>query len=223
MERLASHRRPLAWGVGLWVLVVALPYGFLYPGVGLERPVAMLLAALPPLAMVIAAIAAEAHLLLGIGLASQLPVLVACPELLGPRATGPVQGVAVAVVGLAFVAAAFDHGQRGVGRSDTRLRRLWRLPDLAAGRLSLALGVVWLVLAWWPADVPSERAEAVRTARVAATAVCWAAVRTLPLARVQERGSTADTWMALLLRRMVWLGLGVGALLWLLSGQPEDL
>lgn len=217
-EQISLHRRPLMWGFGLWVLVVALPFGMLYPGVALARPVAWILALLPPIGLLGAAVTADAYMLLGIGLAANVPVLVACPELLGSQAAGPVQGIALAVVGLLFVVAAFDHDAAQSGATHARLWRLWRPPASLAGRISAVLALVWLAMAWWPTDVAVERAESVRVARVAAVAVVWVAVRRLPLARVavDDRPGVAATVLLKWLTFAVLIGIG---LWWLRAPQ----
>ena len=219
---LVSRRRPLAWGVGLWLVVIAVPYLYLYPGDNLSRQTCLWLAAMPPLAMLVAAMWSPTHLLLGIGLASQVPVLVACPELVGPRVNGAVQGLAVAVVLLGFVAATFDLATGPQWRTSPgqRLRHLLRWPVSWTGRLVMLLGVVWLAMAWVvPASVPADGIEAARTSRVAAAALCWMALRGVPLAVGPMSGprltsTVGRPWLNLILRRMVWLLALVGAALW---------
>ena len=219
---LVDRRRPLAWGIGLWLVIIAVPYLYLYPGDNLSRQTCLLLAALPPLAMLVAAVWSPTHLLLGIGLASQVPVLVACPELTGARVSGAVQGLAVAVLVMGFVAATFDMATGPQWRTSPgrRLRHLLRWPASLTGRLLLGLGVVWLAMAWVvPATVRAEDIEVARTARVAAAALCWMAVRSLPLAAGALSNSGPSSlagrpWLNLILRRLVWLVALVGAALW---------
>ncbi len=206
----------------MWLVVIALPYLWLYPGENLARPICLVLALLPPLGMVFAAASAQTHLVLGIGLASQVPILVACPELVGPRTTGAVQGLAVAVLLLGFAASCIDQttGPNWRASPGRRLRHLLRWSDSLAGRLFVILGLVWLAMAWYvPTAVSAEQVETVRTSRVAAVALCWMAVRTVPMVPPGPAGPADSTstdrwpWM-LLLRRLTWLLALVAALLW---------
>lgn len=212
----------MAWGAGLWLVVVAVPYLYLYPGENLDRPTCLLLAALAPAAMLVAAAWSPTHLLLGVGLASHVPILIACPELIGPRITGSMQGLAVAVMLLGFVAATFDlaTGPQWRASPGRRLRHLARWPKSWTGRLMLLLGILWLGAAWLvPSTVAAERVEAVRTARVVAAALCWMVVRTVPVAHValpSSVGSPAGNrpWMPLVQRRLLWFVTLVGTLMW---------
>ena len=123
----------------MWLVVVAVPYLYLYPGENLDRPTCLLLAALAPAAMLVAAAWSPTHLLLGVGLASHVPILIACPELIGARITGSMQGLAVAVMLLGFVAATFDlaTGPQWRASPGRRLRHLARWPKSWTGRLML--------------------------------------------------------------------------------------
>ena len=47
--------RPLAWAITLWVVVIALPYAWLYPGERLQRPICMVLVGLPLFAALLVA------------------------------------------------------------------------------------------------------------------------------------------------------------------------
>lgn len=232
-------RRPVAWGLLLWLIVVAVPYLMIFPEHGLGRPVVMLLATLAPMGMLAAASAGQPQLLLGVGLAAQLPVLVACPQLLATRTAGAVQGVTVAVLVLLFVATSFDVVRTIEERTVTvpkqgRLRRLLRWPDHRSGQLAVLLGAVWLVIAWWVTEdsatattaiktFGTTQLEGLRTTRIAAVALCWMAVQALPLARLAPTARLHETTTSLLLRRGVWLGLMTGAWFWLHAVQEGQL
>ena len=221
-RHVVSLRRPLAWGALLWAVVVLVPAALLFPEHGLDRPIVQLMGALPLFAMLAAAASLQPHLLLGIGLAAQVPVLVACPQLLGPRAAGPVQALTIAVVTLLFVASCLDldvvGGKVGKIQAPGRLRRLLRWPRRRSDQVLVVVGAAWLLLAWQVGEVPAERAEKLRTARIAAATLCWVAVQSLAVA---PRGPSIDTPTTLLLRRSVWLGL-LTAAWWWLGAAAED-
>ncbi len=224
--RLAALRRPLAWGALLWVVVVGLPFILLYPEHGLDRPVVVALACMAPLGMVIAALARQPQLLLGIGLAAQLPIVVACPQLLGPRGSSPLQAITIAVVVLLFVAAAFDVTVSARGNVQRvplqgRLRRLFRWPRSLRARVGVVLGLLWLIMAWSVGEEAGQDAERLRTARTAAVTLCWLATQSLPLALRSTKTISADQGVLLVLMRAVWVGILLGALVWLQSGIGE--
>lgn len=218
-DRLRERGRALLWGLGLWALLVALPYAWLFPGQNLARPVCIGLALAGPFGMLLAATWAETHLLLGVGLVALVPVLVACPELVGPRITGAVQGLAVAVVLIGFIAAVVDASAGPAWRVQRgqKLRRLMRRPERFDEVLLLVMGVVWLIMAWVAVGgVEVEQAERIRTARVASVAVLWMAVRVVPVTwpswtRTPER---LGDWSGLVLRRLPWLIIWGGVLWW---------
>ncbi len=220
---MVARWRQLTWGMALWLVVVAIPYSYLYPGDNLGRPICMVLALLPPLGMVFTAATAQTHLLLGIGLVSQVPILVACPELIGPRTTGAVQGLAVAVLLLGFASSTINQttGPQWRASPGQRLRHLFRWPDALAERLLILLGLCWLVAAWYvPEAVPVEQIESVRTGRVAAVALCWMAVRVVPMSPRRSDPTTdipaedGRLWTRLTLSRMAWALALVVALVW---------
>ncbi len=223
-EGVVTRWRQLTWGLALWLVLIAVPYGWLYPGDNLSRPICIVLALLPPLGMLFTAATAHTHLVLGIGLASQVPILVACPELIGPRTTGAVQGLAVAMILLGFASSTIDQttGPQWRASPGQRLRRLLRWPASLAGRLLVVLGFLWIAAAWYvPQTVPAEEVEAVRTGRVAAVALCWMAVRVVPMAprpAVETPDMTPQAqrpWLTLLLPRLAWmLALVVGLVWW---------
>lgn len=222
-RRAASLGRVLGWGLALWLATVAVPYGFLYPEAGTAQTACLVLAAVAPLGMLLAALAtAEATPVLGAGLLGLLPILIACPALQGERTTGPLPSLLVAVLAVTFFASAWNHGARHLARHHAEgadptagsLRRLARLPPGQVDRLVLALGALWLAQAWWLPE--GETAESDRAARVAGAAVCWVAVRLLPLRGDLPQGEpgTFDRWPLYVGRRVAWLAL-FGGLLWL--------
>ncbi len=84
----------------------------------------------------------------------------------------------------------------------------------------LVLAAPWLGMAWVvPAGLPAGSVEAARTARVVGAALCWMAVRSLPLAvgpgsAIALPALSPRPWLNLILRRMVWFAALVGAALW---------
>ena len=219
-RHLVTLRVVLAWGVGLWLTVVAVPFGFLYPAEGLERGVCMALALLSPLGMLAAVPAGEATMLLGASLAGLVPILVACPALHGPRTSGPVQGLWLAILLLGLLRAVWNHDAQGQGEADLRrLTRVWQGGRLAlAERVVLLLLPLWLALAWRVDAVTPEATESARAARLAAAALCWLAVRLVPLRGalpgLDGAAALSDRWPLWLGRRLSWLLLFAG-LSWL--------
>ena len=223
--RCRHFARPLLWGVSLWSLVVALPYVYLYPGQSLSRPVCWVLALLAPLGMVVAASLARPHLILGVGLAGQLPILIACPELLGTRISGSIQGLAVAVLLLGFVVSAIDRSRASLdAEGKHRLKGLLPSPSSEAQVALIVLGVVWLAMAWW-VDASDQQVvvERARTSRLAGAALCWIAVRTVSVSgrsfglfakRAVRLPGRSGRWQILLVRRIAWATLLGVALLW---------
>lgn len=204
--------RPLAWGLGLWAAAVGVPYAFLWPEAGLDQSACLMLAALAPVSLVLAAATGEATAVLAAGLLGLVPVLVACPELQGPRTTGPLPALLVGVLTLGFVGSAWRHTGR---EQSAPLHRLWTSPRGLAERLQWALGGMWLLLAWRVVTVEAEASEGARAARVAGVAVCWLAVRLLPLqGPVPRPDAGPDRWPLYVGRRVAWLLL-CGGLLWL--------
>jgi hypothetical protein len=242
VAQVRALRRPMAWGLLLWAVVVAVPYALIFPEHGLSRPVVMVLAVLPPIGMFVAAMAGQPQLLLGVGLGAHLPMLVASPQLLASRTAGAVQGVTVAVLVLLFVATSFDMVR--TVREQTvrvpvqgRLRRLLRWPEQRSGQAAVLLGALWLVIAWWVdagantsgasatganaiQTFSTTKLEALRTTRVAAVALCWMAVQMVPLSRPVSATGPRDTVTSLLLRRAVWFSLMAAGWLWL-NAVPE--
>ncbi|GEM_PF-3297353 len=220
VEIASRHRRVLAWGFALWVISIALPCAFMFPDGGLHRPVTWALAALAPVAMIVAAASAQPQLVFGVGLASHLPLLVACPDLLGPRVVGPIQGLAVAVLILGFAAAAFDSTPGRAERVPVvqRFARLFRWPQAPHRRLVAALAVAWAVLAWSVLEHDTAVAEPQRAVRVAAVALCWMAVVRVPLQRPAATDVSVDAVGGILVRRGVWVALAIGAWVWLQRG-----
>lgn len=221
-ESWLALRKPLAWGVLLWAVVVAAPYVVLFPEHGLNRPMLMALASMPLVAMLVASASGQPQLLLGIGLAAQLPILVACPPLLGPRAAGAIQGVTIGVLILLFVAGCFDIEALADGsvrpvKGFSRLRRLLVWPTTNSGRLVVVLGCVWLAIAWWVGDENAVKPDKLRATRTAAVALCWMATQSLAIGRWSP-ARQADTPVAMVLRRLVWCALVLGAWLWLRAG-----
>lgn len=234
-QRLAATRMPLLWGLLLWAVAVGLPYVLLFPEQGLNRPIVAAMALLPPMAMLAASLARAPQLLLGVGLASQVPVLVASPVLLGPRTSSAMQALTIGVLTLLFVAACFDVRTNADGDvvpvvGTTRLRRLFRWPEEMPTRVALGLAAVWLLMAWWVDAPTSDRGAALRTSRTAMVAVLWTMTMALPVGlqrdagrvpRFERPGRLPESVVTLLLRRAVWVGLLVGALLWV--GRIGDL
>ena len=215
-ERVRKVARPLAWALALWAAEAAVPFGFLWPDDGLDRPASAVLLAAGPVLVAAAALTGEALALLGAGLCGPLPLLVACPLLVGPRALGPVQGLAHAALALGLVAACWRI-ERPHASLWTLLPRPTRpaLITVAAG-LTWALGALFMAVAWFGAVLPIAD-EGARAVRVAAAALCWLAVRRIPLRPVPAAGRTdvsGERWPLRLGRRLAWSGL-CGGLLWL--------
>lgn len=208
----------LLWGASLWLAVAAVPAAFLHDDEVLTPAVEVLLWACPA-GMAIAALSGEALAVLGAGLTGLLPVLIACPGLQGARTTGAVQGLLVAILALGFVAAAWRHPHPVEAKSPPLRRLLPRQRDPGA-LLTWLLGAIWLGLAWFPAGVDVSQASASRAVRVAGVAVCWLAVRLLPLAQpsVLPAAPRSALW-AILGRRALWLVL-LGGLLWAAHRPP---
>ncbi len=219
-QRLVSLRAVLAWSLGLWLTVVALPFVFLYPGEGLDRPVCLALAVLSPLGVLAAVPTGEATLLLCAALAGLVPILVACPALHGVRTSGPVQGLWLAILLLGLLRAAWNQDAQGQHEADLRrLARVWQGGKLPLPqRLALLLAPLWLALAWHVGAVAPDQADAARSARVAGAALCWMAVRLVPirgdLPGLDGSGPVSDRWPLWLGRRLSWLAL-FGGLWWL--------
>ncbi|MCO4760000.1 MAG: hypothetical protein KC502_00730 [Myxococcales bacterium] len=176
--------RPLVWAWALWAVTVAVPYLWLYPGQRLTRPVCMVLVGLPLLLTTLSAALAQARTLLVTGLGSLIPPLVACPELLGPRVTSPLQGLAVAGLLLTFIAATVDAERGKRATANERLRSLLRADG---GWLLPGIGAVWLLGAWFGGPD--------RTRRVAAVAVCWVAVYSIGLGKSAVRYPRPAWWL----------------------------
>jgi hypothetical protein len=206
----------LAWGLGLWAAVIAVPFAFLYPDAGLDQPACLFLALLAPAGLVAAALSGGATAVLGVGLAGLVPPLVACPDLQGARTTGPLQALLVALLALGFVAAAWSAASRKA-LPGVSLRRLLVWPRQPVDKLLAVLGALWLLQAWWLRDSDPATAEESRGARVAGVALCWLAVRMLPLAGATPPADSAnagDRWPMFAGRRVSWLAL-IALLLWL--------
>ena len=95
------------------------------------------------------------------------------------------------------------------------VRNLVRWPARARDRWLLALGVLWLAIAWFGAAPPAQghAPEALRALRVAGAALAWSLVAGARLAASPAQRS-GDTLQAIALRRSAWLAL-FGGLLWL--------
>ncbi len=219
-QRLVSLRAVLAWSAGLWLTVVAVPFAFLYPEEGLDRRICMALALLSPVGVLAAVPSGEATMLLGAALGGLVPILVACPALHGPRTSGPVQGLWLAILLLGLLRAVWNHDSLGQNEADLRrLTRVWQGGKLAlADRLVLLLAPVWLALAWRVGEVAADQVESARAARLAGAALCWVAVRLVPmrgaLPGLDGSGPLGDRWPLWLGRRLSWLAL-FGGLWWL--------
>ncbi len=219
-QRLVSLRKVLAWCLALWLTVVAVPFGFLYPEEGLDRLVCLGLALLTPVGVLAAVPSGESTMLLGAALGGLVPILVACPALHGVRTSGPVQGLWLAMVLLGFLRAVWNHDVQGQTEADLRrLSRSWHPGKMPlADRLVLLLAPIWLVQAWMWSEPAGEHTEASRAARLAGAALCWMAVRLVPirgdLPSADGLGPVGDRWPLWLGRRLSWLAL-FGGLLWL--------
>lgn len=220
VQAVVQRARPLApvvlWGLGLWAAVIAVPFAFLYPDAGLDQPACLILAALVPAGLAVAALSGGATAVLGVGLAGLVPPLVACPELQGARTTGPLQALLVALLALGFVAAAWSAASQK-SLPGASLRRILAWPRQPVDRLIVVLGALWLLQAWWLGDGDPATDEEARGARVAGVALCWLAVRMLPLAGTTppvDSASAGDRWPMFAGRRVSWLAL-VALLLWL--------
>ena len=218
-QRLVLLKKVLAWCLGLWLTVVAVPFAFLYPQEGLDRPVCLVLALLSPVGVVAAVPSGEATMLLGAALGGLVPILVACPALHGARTSGPVQGLWLAILLLGLLRAVWNHDVAGQEEADLRrLARFWPVTTLPlADRLVLLLAPLWLTQAWLVGAF-TEEVEVARAARLAGVAVCWMAVRMVPihgaLPILDGSGPVSDRWSLWLGRRLSWLGL-FGGLMWL--------
>ncbi len=206
----------LAWGLALWAAVIAVPLGFLYPDAGLDQPACLVLACLAPVGMIAAALSGTATAVLGVGLAGLVPLLIACPELQGPRTTGPLQALLVGLLAVGFTAVAWAQTSQRTQPGLT-LRRLAVWPRDHVERLLILLGMLWLAEAWLVRGLEAQATEGARAARVAGVAVCWLAVRLVPLrGDLPELDPHAprDRWPMYAGRRVAWLALCTG-LLWL--------
>lgn len=206
----------LAWGLALWAAVIAVPLAFLYPDAGLDQVTCLVLACLAPVGMIAAALSGTATAVLGVGLAGLVPALIACPELQGPRTTGPLQALLVGLLAVGFTAAVWAQTSQRVQPGPT-LRRLAVWPRDSVDRLLIVLGILWLAEAWLVRGVEAQAAEGARAARVAGAAMCWLAVRLVPLrGELPELDphASGDRWPMYAGRRTAWLALCVG-LLWL--------
>jgi hypothetical protein len=170
VARLVAHRVPLAWSVALWAAVVGLPWLALSPEAGLRGRVFVSLALLGPVLTLSVAALGSVTSLYGTSLVTLVAPLVAAPVLSGPRVASAVQGLVVAGLLLGLTASVLDRDNHA---RHTRARRVFRA--LFAGnhaplarRVVLALGVVWLAMAWMQPGAP-----AVRAARVIAVALLW--------------------------------------------------
>ena len=163
-QQLVSLRTVLAWSLGLWLTVVAVPFAFLFPDEGLDRTVCLVLALLAPLGVLAAVPSGEATLLLGAALGGLVPILVACPALHGARTSGPVQGLWLAIPLLGLLRAVWNHDAQGQNEADLRrLARVWQGGKLTPQeRLVLFLAPLFLALAWQVGGaVAAQSAEAV--------------------------------------------------------------
>lgn len=176
----------LAWGLGLWLVVVVLPLLLLWPDYGPTQPVQWGLCALTPVGLLFAGMSGQPLAVLGFGLLCLMPALVACPELLGPRATGPLHALLVAVLVVGLVASTWraswapttsPHRAGGPG-----LTRLWSRPRGSTATLTVAWGLLALALAWRLPELAHDDPEHVRAIRVAAAAVGWMALRRMAVA-----------------------------------------
>jgi hypothetical protein len=224
LQAVLDRSRPLwpvvAWGLGLWAAVLAVPLAFLYPDAGVDQPACQILALLAPVGIVIAATSGEAAVVLGVGLAGLVPCLVACPELQGPRTTGPAQALLVGLLAVGFTASAWSRTGRPNPQAAS-LRKLARWPSGLVDRLLLVLGLAWLAQAWVLHLGAGPISEGSRAARVAGAAVCWLAVRLVPLgiaAPGADPHVEGDRWPLYAGRRLAWLTLCLG-LFWLWRKQ----
>ena len=210
--------RVVLWGTSLWLAVAAVPAAFLHDDELLTPAVAVLLWACP-VGLLIASLSGEALAVLGAGLTGLLPVLIACPGLQGARTTGAVQGLLVAILTLGFVAAAWRHPHPDQTDPPALRRLLPRQPDLGA-LLTWLIGALWLGLAWFPAGVDVSQAAPARAVRVAGAAVCWLALRLLPLGQTsRDLAIQRSGPLSFLGRRTLWLVLLAG-LLWAAHRPP---
>jgi hypothetical protein len=206
LQRALRCVRPAGWALLLWIAVALVPWLWLWPDGGTERPVCVALLAAGPLALLLATVHGDAVAVLAVGLCAPVPLLVACPALLAPPVQGPVQGLALAVIVLGFVASAWR-----VQRPQAPLPRLLQWPAGLPERVVAGLGVAFVALAW----LQDGTAEDARARKVAAAALAWLAVRRLPLAgEVPGAHGHRDRWPLYGGRRLAWLLL-LGGLLWL--------
>lgn len=176
VARARPMTRPYLLALGVWAIAVLLPMLELSGEVAaLEHPRTRWLCLLPPLATTWAWLAGTPATLLGVGLLGVLPALVAVPELVDPPAAAGIRGAAAALAVALFVASCLDRSS-----SDAPLRQLWRWPASLGGRVLRLVGAAWLAMAW-------VFAEEARTGRVAAVALTWVAVVTLPVGAGHER------------------------------------
>jgi hypothetical protein len=213
LRRALRLRRQVAWGLGAWLATVAVPYAFLFPDQGLDRSIVVALALLAPVGMLLAALSGEALAVLAAGLCGLVPVLVAAPELQGERTTGPVQGLLVAILSVGFVMSSWDRA----AEPGQRTARPWLTLRDGSPLLFWVLAGVWLVLAWLGAGHAGAEAEGARAVRVASVAVCWLAVRLVPLSGDgPSLGSESgrEAWPGYVARRLAWVAL-LGGLWWL--------
>lgn len=202
------------WGFGLWLAAVAVPFAFLYPDAGLQQPVCWALALCGPFALLATVLTGEANTVLAAALLGPVPIIVAAPELHGPRTTGPAQAILLVILIFGLLSAAWK-SPRADGRTPPPLRGLLHWPSTFIQPLQWLVGVIWLVQAFWVHNLADADIERARATRVAGVAVCWSALRLLPL-----RGSAPaaqgprDGWPAYALRRLAWVAL-FGSLLWL--------
>ncbi|MSP90612.1 MAG: hypothetical protein EXR79_02220 [Myxococcales bacterium] len=214
--RVRRLARPLAWAGVLWAAVAAVPYAFLWPDDGLDRPAVGLLLAAGPVLLGATALSGEALAVLGAGLCGPLPLLVACPILVGPRALGATQGLLHAALALGLIAACWrvERPQTSLWSMLPRPSRL--LLDAAPAGLTWALAALFMGIAWFGVALAAAD-EGARAVRVAAAALCWLAVRRVPLrpdTHVRRAAGGAETWPLRVGRRVAWVGL-CGGLLWL--------
>lgn len=200
LRAIAAQLWLLASLAAVWALAVVLPAVAAYPAHGLDRPAMLLLLGLAPAAASAATAWRRPWLTWTAGVGSCLPAVVACPPLL---ASPPLHPWSSALLALALVASV-DAVLRRSGVV-SGLLQLWPRPATWRDRLHTALGISWLLLAWWAP--PSVADEGARSVRLLSAGLCWA------LVDLQASRPGRASLPALLVRRGGWLLL-CGVLLW---------
>ncbi len=202
------------WGLGLWLATVAVPFAFLYPDAGLQQPVCWALALCGPFALLCTALTGEVNAVLAAALLGPVPIVVAAPDLHGPRTTGPAQAILLVILVFGLLSAAWKVPS-SADHKPAPLRALLHGPTTFVQPLQWLIGAIWLVQAFWVHNLADADFERARATRVAGVTVCWVALRLLPLrGEVEVAQGPRDGWPAYAVRRLAW-GALLGSLLWL--------